>query len=113
VGALQGLAQLEDAALVSTFRQYVDERYNADVRGAALDGWFAAAPNDPLLPPRLRELAHDRNRHLRTASLAKLAELHRAEDLEFLKQFAAEETDLDLARAALEAVEETELFVKH
>jgi aminopeptidase N len=112
VGALQGLSQLQDASLAPTFHQYVGEQYDHDVRGAALEGWFGAAPEDPLLAARLRELAHDRNRHLRELALEQLKKLHRADDLEFLKQFAAAETDLDLAQAASEAVEETEYFVK-
>jgi aminopeptidase N len=111
VGALSGLAELEDPALASTFAPWTDAAHNHDVRLAALEGWLRAAPEDPRLAVRLRELAGDRNRRVRAEALETLGKLHRADDLPMLKQIAADEDDPNLARVAREAVVEVESFV--
>ena len=111
IGALSGLAELEDPALAPTFASWTDAAHNHDVRLAALDGWLRAAPEDPRLVARLRELAGDRNRRVRAEAIERLGKLHRAEDLPFLKQVAADEDDPNLARAARDAAAEIEPFV--
>ena len=100
-----GLAELEDPALVSTFREFVITRYQRQVRMAALDGWFRAAPNDPRLASLLRKMTGDRNRSVRFAALKKLGKLHRRKDLGFLRQYAVEEPDPNLAQEARNAIE--------
>ena len=112
LGALLGLAELEDPELVPIFRRYNGAEHVQEVRAAALQGWQRAAPEDPALGGRLRELTRDRNRQLRELALEKLEELHREEDLGFLKEFAASEPDPDLAQAARKAAETIEHFVK-
>jgi HEAT repeat protein len=112
VGALLGLAELEDPGLVPVFRTYVDPPHVRHARIAALDGWARAAPTDPALATRLRELTSDRNYSVREAALEKLGALHRSEDLAFLREFAAQEPDPDLAADARSAAEEVEAFVK-
>ena len=112
LGALLGLAELEDPALVPVFRPYVDTTHVADVRLAALDGWSRASPADPALAARLRELVNDRTSNVRAAAIETLGEMHREEDLAFLRDFAAQEPDDDLAAAARSAAEEIEAFVK-
>jgi HEAT repeat protein len=112
LGALLGLAELEDPALVPVFRPYVETTHTAEVRLAALDGWSRAAPADEALAARLRGLVHDRTSNVRAAAIGKLGEMHREEDLAFLRDFAAEEPDNDLAAAARAAVEGIEAFVK-
>ncbi|HEX9637287.1 MAG TPA: M1 family aminopeptidase [Acidobacteriota bacterium] len=111
VGALQGLAELADPALVPIFRDYVGAEQVQEARSAALKGWLGAAPDDPALAQRLRELVHDRNFHLRELALELIEQLHRQEDLEFLREFAAAEPDPDLAQAAREAAQTIESFV--
>jgi hypothetical protein len=112
VGALLGLAELEDATLVPVFRAHLDPVQVRDVRVAALEGWRKAAPADPALASRLRELVGDRDVSVRGAALAALGELHRAEDVSFLRDFAAREPDNDLAAEARSAAEEIEAFAK-
>jgi HEAT repeat protein len=112
VGALLGLAELEDPALVPVFRPYLEPTHVADVRRAALDGWSRAAPADNDLARRLRELVNDRTASVRDLAIGKLGEMHREEDLLFLRDFAAQELDQDLAAAARSAVEQIEAFVK-
>ncbi|HEY7513012.1 MAG TPA: HEAT repeat domain-containing protein, partial [Vicinamibacteria bacterium] len=112
LGALLGLAELEDPALVPVFRPYVETSHVAEVRLAALEGWSRAAPVDPTLAARLRELTNDRTTNVRALAIAKLGEMHREEDLAFLRDFAAQELDNDLAAAARSAAEEIEGFVK-
>jgi aminopeptidase N len=112
LGAIQGLARLEDPSLAPTFASFLDTRYNRHLRMAALDGWFRAAPADPALPGRLRELARDRNLFVRGAALEKLGALHRPADVAFLKELAASEPDPNLALAARTAAEEIEAFAK-
>ncbi len=112
LGALLGLAELEDPALVPVFRPYVEPTYVAEVRLAALDGWSRAAPADGALAARLRELVNDRTTNVRALAISTLGEMHREEDLAFLRDFAAQELDGDLAAAARSAVEEIEAFVK-
>jgi aminopeptidase N len=111
IGAVQGLARLEDPTLASTFAGFLDPRYNRQLRIAALDGWFRAAPADPALPGRLRELARDRNLFVRGAAVEKLGLLHRAADATFLRDLAAD-PDPNLAASARAAAEEIEAFAK-
>ncbi len=112
LGALLGLGELEEPGLLAVFRAHLDPEEVREVRLAALDGWAELAPNDPALASRLRELAGDRNVAVREAALTKLGEMHRADDLGFLRDFAAREPDPDLAAEARSAVEEIEAFVK-
>ena len=105
LGALLGLAELEDPTLVPTFTGYVGPAYPSPVRLAALDGWFAAARDLPALAGRLRELTADGNLAVREAAIEKLGRLHRADDLPLLERLAADEPNENLARAAREAVE--------
>jgi hypothetical protein len=112
LGALLGLAELEDPALVPVFRTYTVPPHVRDVRLAALDGWARAAPADPALAATLRTLASDRNMGVQEAALTKLGEMHRAEDLAFLRERATQELDPDLAANARSAADEIEAFVK-
>jgi HEAT repeat protein len=109
-GAMLGLAELEDPALVPTFREYVIPRYQRQLRLAALDGWFRAAPEDPALAAELRRMTRDRNGNVRSDAIARLGRLHRGEDLDFLRKYAEEEPDPNLAQAARDAIEEIEAF---
>ncbi len=112
LGALLGLAELEDPGLVPVFRAYAEPSQVREVRVAALESWARIAPADPALNSRLRELASDRNMAVREAAIAKLGEMHRVEDLAFLRDFAARELDPDLAEEARSRAEEIEAFVK-
>ena len=112
LGVVQGLAELKDPGLAPVFERYVDPRYTRHLRQAALDGWMASAPEDPRLPPRLRELARDRNLVIRDAALGALGRLHRAEDVSFLRAYADAEPDENLAVAARGAAESIESFTK-
>jgi aminopeptidase N len=111
VGALTGLAELEDSSLAPTFSEWTGPDHGEDLRRAALDGWVRAAPDDPALAVRLRELGSDLNRNVRLDALAKLGQLHRADDLAFLREVAAEDDDPDIARVARDAAETIESFV--
>lgn len=110
VGALEGLAELQDASLVPTFREHTATRYPYSVRVEAIQGWFRAAPADPALAQRLRELARDGNRKVRGEALEKLGKLHRHEDLAFLNEMAAGEPDPNFAERARAAAAEVEAF---
>jgi aminopeptidase N len=107
VGALAGLARLEDPSLSATFEAYAGAAYNQDVRLAALDGWIAAAPDDPRLAERLRALTADRNRQIREAAIERLAALHHADDRPLFEKLAADpdETVAEYGRAALEELD--------
>ncbi|HET6277409.1 MAG TPA: hypothetical protein VFG08_01350, partial [Candidatus Polarisedimenticolia bacterium] len=111
LGALLGLAELEDPALVPIFKEYVIPRYPRQVRLAALDGWFRATPGDAALAAQLRTLTRDRNGNVRSDALEKLGRLHLRQDVEFLQAFAREEPDPNLAQAARDAIDEIEAFV--
>jgi aminopeptidase N len=112
LGAMLGLVELEDEALVPVFRDHVGPGHVSEVRAAAIDGWVRAAPRDEALAARLRELVNDRAISIREAAIKALGDMHREQDLAFLRDFAAEEPDADLAAAARAAAEEIEPFVK-
>jgi len=107
--ALLGLAELNDPALAPSFRRFIDEPYNRDVRMAAIEGWASAAANDPALARELRRLASDPDNGLRAIALTSLGELHRADDVEFLRDYSESATDRylqNLASAAAETIAE-------
>lgn len=110
LGALQGLAELEDPSLVSTFRAYTNPKYERQVRLAALDGWFRIVQDEAELAAALRKLSHDRNANVRSAALVMLGQLHRTDDLRFLQKFASDEPDPGLAVLARDAAAEIEAF---
>jgi aminopeptidase N len=105
LGALLGLAELENPSLVPTFAAYVGPAYPSPVRLAALDGWFAAARDLPALAARLSELTADGNLAVQGAAIDKLGQLHRAADLPLLERLAADELNENLARTARDAAE--------
>ena len=88
IGALVGLGKLEDPALVPLFDSYLDPKYVQEVRGAAVAGWTAAAPDDPKLAERLRVLTNDRNRQIRENAVERLGALHRESDIALLRELA-------------------------
>jgi aminopeptidase N len=110
--ALTGLAELGDESLASVFARFVDASYNPDVRQVALDGWLRAAPHDAELPKALKELAHDPDLEIRATALEALGELHRADDLKFLRQYAVSAVDPNLQKAARDAAETIAAFVE-
>jgi len=112
IGAVQGLANLDDPALGPVFDRHLDPRRSRHLRQVALAGWIASAPDDPRLPARLRELARDRNLVIRAAALGGLGALHRGEDIAFLREYAASEPDENLAVAARDAADSIEAFTK-
>jgi len=112
LGALLGLTYLKDPSLVPAFRSYTDSRWEADLRSAALDGWLAAAPEDPELARRLRELARDRNRQGRLDAIEKLGSLHLSADVKFLSDLAEADPDPDISEKARAAAEEIQSFPK-
>lgn len=103
VGALLGLAELEDPELVPILRPYTDSQYSIQARLAALDGWVRAAPEDPALARRLREMAFDESLTVRGAAIETLGRLHHRGDVEFLERLAVDDPDPNLARAARDA----------
>ena len=105
IGALKGLAELEDPSFLSIFRSYTDSQYEIQARLAALDGWFRAAPEDPALAQRLREMAYDSSLTVRGDAIDKLGQLHRSEDVAFLEEIAATDPDANFAYAAREAAD--------
>jgi aminopeptidase N len=110
-GALRGLDEARDPALASTYEGFTDPRYDRSLRGAALDAWARAAPGDPRLARRLRELASDRVQSLRAAAVRLLGSLHRREDLSLLEELA-KHPDPNLAATARDAIEEIGAFAK-
>jgi len=104
-GALLGLVELEDPSLVPVFRSFTDSRYSIQARLAAAEGWIRAAPEDPELAQRLREMAYDPSLTVRGDAIDKLGQLHRGEDVDFLQQIAITDPDSNLAKAASNAVE--------
>jgi HEAT repeat protein len=99
-GALLGLVELEDSSLVPVFRRMTDSRHSIQARVAALDGWIRAAPEDPDLALRLREMAYDRSLTVRGEAIGKLGQLHRGGDVAFLEEIAANDPDSNIASAA-------------
>ena len=109
--ALTGLAELEDESLAPLFARYVDESFNHDVRTAAIEGWARAAPYDATLQHVLRELANDPDFGIRGTALEKMGELHHANDLDFLREYATRAVDPNLQKQAHDAAETIAGFV--
>jgi aminopeptidase N len=109
--ALLGLAELEDESLARTFERFVDGSFNHDVRTAAIEGWARSAPYDGTLQPTLNKLVHDPDFGIRGTALEKLGELHHADDLDFLREYAATAVDPNLQKLAREAAETIAGFV--
>jgi len=109
--ALTGLAELEDQSLAPVFARYVDASFNHDVRTAAIEGWARAAPHDAKLRRALRELANDADFGIRGTALEKMGELHHADDLGFLEEYAVIAVDPNLQKQARIAMETIAGFV--
>lgn len=109
--ALLGLAELEDESLARTFEHFVDGSFNHDVRTAAIEGWARVAPYDEILQPTLKKLAHDPDFGIRGTALEALGELHHADDLDFLREYAMTAVDSNLQKLAGEAAETIAGFV--
>ena len=109
--ALTGLAELEDESLAPLFARYVDESFNHDVRTAAIEGWARAAPHDAALQRALRKLSHDPDFGIRGIALEKMGELHHANDLHFLREYATTAVDPNLQKRARDAAETIAAFV--
>ncbi len=110
LSALAGLAELEDPSLAPVFSKYIGTELLRETRLMALEGWVRAAPNDKSLPKILRDLSRDDDTGVRDAALSHLGSLHRAEDLDYLLQYAAAEVDGDLAGTARAAADEIASF---
>ncbi len=106
-----GFADLEDESLAPVFERYVDTSYNNEVRSAALEGWTRAAPHDATLKRVLRELANDPDGGIRRIAVEKMGELHHADDLDFLREYAATTVDPYLQNTARVAAETIAAFV--
>ena len=111
IGALLGLAELEDPSFVPVFRPYTGAQHSIQTRLAALEGWLRAAPEDPALAQRLREMAYDSSLTVRGDAIEKLGQLHRSEDVSFLEKLAVTDPDRNLAGAAREAVDLIQSFL--
>jgi aminopeptidase N len=111
IGALAGLAWLEDASLAPLFETYTAASYNQELRMAALAGWTKASPEDPRLAERLRALTADRNRQIRSDAIGKLAALHHEADVPLFRKLA-DDPDASIALLGREAVEEIERFTR-
>jgi len=109
--ALAGLAELEDESLARTFERFVDTSFNHDIRQIAIEGWVRAAPHDAALRRALRDLAHDPDYGIRGTALEKMGELHHADDLKFLEEYAVTAVDPNLQKLAREAAETIAGFV--
>ena len=110
--ALAGLAELDDESLARTFERFVDASFNHDIRQVAIEGWARAAPHDAALQRALRELANDPDDGIRGTALEKMGELHHADDLEFLQEYAVTAVDPNLQKLAREAAETIADFVR-
>ncbi len=111
VAALVGLGKLQDPALAAVFAGYTDAQYVQDVRAAAVAGWASAAPDDPKLADRLRQMTSDRNRSIREDGVKRLGALHHESDLALLRELEGD-PDPTIAQFAREGVEGTEAFTK-
>jgi len=111
--ALIGLAELGHSSSGKTFKRFVGTSFNHDIRTVAIEGWADVAPNDSALQDTLRKLAFDPDPGIRGTALQKLGELHRADDLEFLQQYAETAADPNLQKAARDAAETIASFVIH
>jgi len=109
--ALAGLAELEDESLARTFERFVDTSFNHDIRQIAIEGWARAAPHDAALRRALRDLVNDPDYGIRGTALEKMGELHHADDLEFLEEYAVTAVDPNLQKLAREAAETIAGFV--
>ncbi len=109
--ALTGLAELEDQSLAPLFERYVDASFNHDLRAAAIEGWVRAAPQDATLQRVLWKLAYDPDFGIREIALEKMGELHHADDLDFLGEYAATAVDPNLHKLAREAANTIASFV--
>jgi len=110
--AIIGLGELEDESLAAVFARYTDEFYNQKLRGVAIKAWVRSAPRDAALRSALRKLASDPDPQIRGIALEKMGELHHADDLGFLREYAENDFDPNLQKAAREAAETIASFVE-
>jgi len=112
LSSIRGLGELEDESLAAVFARYTDESYNQKLRGVAVKAWVRSAPRDVTLRSALRKLASDPDPQIRGIALEKMGELHHADDLDFLREYAEKDFDPNLQKAAREAAETIAGFVE-
>jgi aminopeptidase N len=112
LGALLGLAELEDASVLPSLEPLTRPGATRQVKNAAVEAWRRAAPGDPALAARLRELARDPNRVVRLNAVAVLGGLHRAEDVAWLRDVARNDPDQTMQVVATDAADGIEAFTK-
>ncbi len=108
IACVRAFGLLKNASLLATIKTYTDDRYNQDVRLAAVQVWSEIAPADKDLHKTLLDLTHSPVYALQQAAIGMLGSLQVEEAVTRLKAIVEADADANLSVPAREALGEIE-----
>jgi len=109
IAGMLACEQLADESLLPVIREYAAERYNQDLRGAALNAWAATAPEDEALRDLLIGLTKSSTYVLQQAAIAMLGDLYVEKAAPRLREIIADEADDNLVTLAEKALRKLDI----
>lgn len=108
IACVRAFGVLKNAGTLATIKSYADDRYNQDVRLAALHAWSEIAPADKDLHKTLLDFTHSPVYALQQAAIGMLGSLQVDDAALRLKTIVEADADANLVVGAKEALEEIE-----
>lgn len=108
IAAMEAFEEIAEASLAKDISPYAGEKYNQDVRRAALRAWKSCAPDDPDLHATLLEMLDSAPHAIKLAAVEMLGQLHVEDAVPVLEQIDHENGDINFRVAAEKALAEIE-----
>lgn len=108
IACVRAFGVLKNVSMLATIKSYSDDRYNQDVRLAALQGWADLAPADKELQKTLLDLTHSPVYALQQAAIGMLGSLQVKDATARLQAIVEADADANLSVPAREALAEIE-----
>jgi len=112
IACLRAFDEMRNPAIAHTIKNFTNEKYNQEVRIAAINAWASCAPTDNELHKDLIELTQSPVYALQQAVINMLGRLHVAEAVDALNALVTQKADDNLTVAAKGALEEIKRFAK-
>jgi len=112
IACLRAFDELRNPALAQVIKNFTSEKYNQEVRIAAINAWATCAPTDNELHKTLIELTQSPVYALQQAAIGMIGRLQISEASDALQNILTQNADGNLTIAAKGALEEIKRFEK-